>query len=84
MNWICRRKRTLMTTIPSSNPTATSFASLRNATHHARSECIAEGILESVCIVIPDLDRPILAATDDNREIGMKDRKRRGYWYDPP
>jgi len=39
--------------------------------------CIAEGILESVGIVIPDLDCFILTVTDDNREIVMKDSKRR-------
>jgi len=39
-------------------------------------ECIAEGILEPVRVAIPNLDRPVLTATDDDWEIGMEDGKR--------
>ena len=66
-----------MTTMPSLKPHGDLICDPMQCNTPGAFECIAEGILKSVGIVIPDLDRFILTATDDNREIGMKDSKRR-------
>ena len=37
---------------------------------------IAQRIFQPIHITVPDLDRPVFAPADDDRQVGMEDRKR--------
>jgi len=67
----------LMTTMPSLKPHGDLICDPMQCNTPGAFECIAEGILESVRVAIPDLDGPVLTATNDDWEIGMEDGKRR-------